>query len=181
MEQKHQVVLGVLLLMFSIGAFAYVINIPVSGDANSQPINYHANVCVYKNGELLECNHNLLYNTGKESIEQVLGNAGNPGPFQNITLCNATAGCGTPVAAGNEDFTAYTNCGLAAGTGGTYASLGTGNWSIYKTFTSTCDNIITNSTRLTNSSGSSFAGNTFTLVTLQSSDSLTINWTIYVQ
>ena len=58
--------------------------------------------------------------------------------------------------------------------------MGTGNWSIYNEFTSTCDNVVTNVTRLRNTNGDDFAGNTFTLVTLQTDDLLLINWTLSV-
>lgn len=151
---------------------------------SSDSLNYHADVCVYKNGILHECNHNVLYNNGKNMTRDMLGYGGTlAGNVSTISLCNASTGsaCGTPVAAGSEAYTAYDSCGLNAATG-SYAVLTAydGNWTITKTFTSTCDNRLVNVTRLTNASGSIFAGNTFSLVTLQTNDQLTVNWTIMI-
>ena len=67
-------------------------------------------------------------------------------------------------------------------TQGTYGDNGVGNWSIWTTFTATADDLLTNKTGIFNASavGTLFAENTFTLATLQSSDQITINWTIFV-
>ncbi len=144
----------------------------------SEGINYKGSVCVYKNNELVECNHNVLYNKGQNMTRTALG-IGSTAPILNITLCNATAGCGTPVAGATETYNEYGLCGLAGATG-TYAELGqTGNWTVSKTFTSSCDGLLVNVTRLGNNSNY-FAGNSFTLVTLQNLDQLTINWTLSV-
>ncbi len=170
----------VFLLVMVIGAIQY-------SQPNIEPeatIAYGSNVCVtHSRGDKIlmnECDSNLLYNNGKDIIKAILGTGANMGAIANISLCNASASCGTPVAAGSEGFTAYTNCGLPSKIG-TYGSLNTGNWSMYNTFTSTCDNVNSTSTRLTNVTGGIFAGNTFTLVTLQTNDQLTINWTIWVE
>jgi len=163
--------------------FASSVSVPkvIDSTESDATITYHSNVCVYKNGELTgPCSHNVLYNNGKEMIEARLGNGGS-GSILNISLCNATdsPGCGAPVAAMTEAFNNFTNCGLNA-QNGAYGDLGTGNWSVAKTFTSTCDNVVTNATRIMNATGSPFAGNSFTSVTLQTNDQLTINWTIWV-
>lgn len=178
---------GVLLsaiLLFTV-ASSIMNNNSLPSSTVSDGIQYHSNVCTYVTRadgtvEPNGCSHNTLYNNGKEMIEGYLG-AGQSGAILNISLCNATGtpGCATPVAAMTEAFNNFTNCGLNA-QNGVYGSLGTGNWSVAKTFTATCDNVLTNSTRLMNSTGSPFAGNTFTLVTLQTNDQLTINWTIWV-
>lgn len=175
------------ILAFSIGivlalSFVYVTDFQsTSGSSQSSSLNYKGYVCVYKNGELVECNHNILFNNGRNMTRDILGNGGLGVPIQNISLCNATAGCDTPVAAASEAFTAYVGCGLGSLTG-TYSALNNapGNWSLVKTFTSSCDNVIMNSTRLTNSTGGIFAGNTFSLVTLQTNDQITVNWTLMI-
>lgn len=177
------VLLGIMFI-FAVGGLLNSNNNP-SGDDVSDAIHYKANVCVTHTnpeGEVLssECNHNVLYTTGANLIRTYLGDTGGgTDEVDQISLCNATAGCGTPVAGKSEAFTAYANCGLQEATG-TYGALGNGNWSIYTTFTSTCDNVITNMTRLGNTNNDDFAGNSFTLVTLQTNDQLTINWTISV-
>lgn len=160
----------------------------LDSSSSSTPIQYKAQVCVYKTPwledhygerELVDCSHNVLYNTGQNMTRDLLGGGGNF--IRNISLCNTTAFCTAPVAAGTETFTTYANCGLNS-TQGTYAPLATtaGNWSIYTTFTATCNSLDINATRLSNATGSLFAGNSFTLVTLQSNDQLTVNWTIGV-
>lgn len=150
--------------------------------AVSSGLNYHAYVCIYKNGILQECNHNLLYNAGKNLTRDILSGGGSA--ITNISLCNASASttsCGVPAAAATESFTAYNGCGLID-KAGSYQQINDndGNWSIVATFTSTCDSRITNVTRLKNASGTLFASNTFTSVTLQTNDQLTVNWTISV-
>ena len=166
-------------IIFAIAFFSFA-NTGVQTTNSDGSLNYKGYVCVYKNGELIECNHNLLYDRGKNITRDLLG-IGGGGPALTIALCNASAPCATPVAAGTEAFTSYYTCGLTNATG-TYATLqgNPGNWTITKTFTSTCDSLTTNVTRLMNASSDLFASNTFSLVTLQTNDQLTINWTISI-
>jgi hypothetical protein len=159
-----------------------------STDSSSDDIHYRGSVCTSitkADGTYIDngCNHNLLYTNGKNMIQYLIAGDANSGLVKGLIMCNASAGCGVPVAANTEPFTAFDGCGLQNVSAATYASNGNaagGNWSIYTTFTSTCDNVLTNSTRLTNASYSYFAGNTFSLVTLQTNDQLTVNWTISV-
>lgn len=170
------------ILAVSMFSFGYMFGLPETSSTTSSSLNYEGYVCISKNGELIECSHNLLYSNGKNMTRDYLG-AGSSGAILNISLCNATsgAGCGTPVAAGTETFSLYTSCGLNSAQG-TYGAIPNtpGNWSVAKTFTATCDSLEINSTRLTNTSGAIFAGNTFSVVTLQTNDQLTINWTLMV-
>jgi hypothetical protein len=176
-------ILTIPLLLLLVGML-----IPVQKTQNSQEIKqgtlYNGFVCVsYRNAgsdewQSLGCDHNVLYDTGKDLIKTVLGDTGSGGPVKNIALCNATAGCGEPVAGATETWNAITTCGLAEATG-TYASVGIGNWSITKTFTSSCDNVQTNVTRLKTST-TNFAGRSFPLATLQNGDQLQITWYIWV-
>ena len=172
---NYKPIVLVLLILFAFAAGFFVSSDYESASSLPASLKYQGYVCVYKNGELIDCNHNLLYDNGKNITRDILG-VGMNTPILNISLCNATAGCSTPVAAGSEDFNTYVNCGLTSAQG-TYATLqnAPGNWSVTKTFTSTCDSITVNSTRLSNVTGGIFAGNTFTLVTLQTNDQLTIN------
>ena len=137
-------------------------------------------VCIYKNGELVNCSHNLLYNAGRNMTRDMPGVGG--GSILNISLLNASAAATIIEPNGNESFTAYTSCGLNASGFGTYATLqnAPGNWTVTKTFTSLCDNVNTTAARLVNATGTIFAGSSFTLVTLQTNDQLTINWTLMV-
>ncbi len=169
-------VFGILALTLSILALSGgVTQIPTT---TGQGIGYKGSVCVYKNGELVECDHNVLYDTGADMVRDTLINPSDAVDY--IELCNATAGCGTPGAAKTEDYTAYTAAGLSAAQGTTTVLGDTGNWTVTQTFTATDNNLLVNATRLQNSSGDDLAGNSFTLVTLQSNDQLTINWTLQV-
>lgn len=180
MAVKHSyIIFSVIALLLVLTAFGFMI-IPSSTPVN-QGFDYSAEVCVYKNGELVECNHNTLYNTGAAAIKEDLGSGDSNSPFINISLCNATppTACGTPVAAATEDFTALATGNLSQ-IAGTYGSTtDSGNYSIWYTFTSTATDATTiNATRLHNSSGANFAGSTFSAVTLSSGDTLLINWSI---
>ena len=143
-------------------------------------LQYHGDVCVYKNNELVSCSDNILLDMGKDAIKDSLA-VGGGGAFLNLSLCNATAECDDPVADSTGAYTAYEVCGLEQ-VEGTYVSLGTGNWSIYYQFTSTCAHTITtNATMLSNSSGTNLSANNFSVVSLENSDQITINWTVWVE
>jgi hypothetical protein len=175
--------------LFAIMGAAYFYS-PVLDNSNNAPITYHSQVCIYKNNELVQCDHNLLYDAGKNLTRDALS-LGGVGKVINISLCNGTAGCGTPVATASEGYTGFNSCGLAAGEGTLAVNRNSpGNWSVAKTFTSSCDNIVTNSTRLGNATMNQsgvglpvdglFAANTFSTVNLQNTDTLTVNWTIWI-
>ena len=180
-EKKQRVygIFGIVLLALVVG---FGSGLMISNGAEIQPssnvdLSYKADVCVYKNGELQSCNHNVLYNSGKNSTRDALAfrNAGN---FTNLTVCNASAGCGG-FDTSLDNYTAYNNCGLQGVAGlVTLNPTVTGNWSITNTFTSSCDSLSVNATKLTNTTGGVLAGNSFTTVTLQTNDQLTINWTL---
>lgn len=187
MGKNKQLYIAIPLALFLIFGFAFMtighpIAQPIGPNEVSSPINYQAYVCVSKNGKVIGCDHNTLFNVGAEDIEQILGVGVNYSAFNYIYLCNATAGCGTPSAGETEDYNQYSAGGLTGGAG-TYSSNGNGNWTISKTFTATADSLETNVTKLGNSTGTAgtyLAGNSFTLTTLQTNDQLTINWTIWV-
>lgn len=147
-------------------------------------ITYHSLPCIthIRDGVVLmeECKHNLLFDTGKNMTKDMLGLGGAVDAVNNISLCNATDGdCGTPLAAGPQDNIEFTSCGLTSATG-TFGSMNdAGNWSVWNTFTSSCDGQVVNVTYIGNDS-SYFAGLEFTLVTLQTNDQLTVNWTTWI-
>ena len=180
-------------------SFLYYSSLSISESPSiSQPIPYDSNVCISTTGEfegrltqphagiteIVECDHNVLYNAGAEAIASLLFNAGSSTNFSNITLCNSSFGgnCGTPTAGATEGYNAYVNCGIGPGGIGTVqnnAPLGAGNRSIWYTFTASCNSLSTNVSRLQNTTGQSLAGNSFTATTLQSSDTLTVNWSVW--
>ena len=185
MTKKKLLLIPVFLLAI-VGVFAFAM-IPLSMD-NSSPdsisIEYNSNVCktvTRADGtvEPTECSHNLLFTSGKELIEKYLGDTGGAvdDEVDLISLCNAAIGCDEPTAAGTEAFNELATLGLSE-TAGSYSSVGEGNWTISNTFQAT-GSVSTNVTRLSNSD-TVFAGNSFTLVSLESGDELSISWNIWV-
>lgn len=177
------------IILFASGVFAPS---PISTeDSSTATINYHSQVCkqiTRADGtiEEPECSHNVLYTDGANYIRKMLtlGSASAADNITNISLCNAvgTGGCTTPVAADVAIGSGYNELtgGLAPKIG-TVLNTGNGNWSVSATFTSTADNVQTNVTRITNGTITyPFAGNSFTLATLQTNDQITVNWTIWV-
>lgn len=194
---------GMLMVMSVLGLAVFGFSMLISGgtsdgdSSSTSLVRYGSNVCIYKNtwngngydgNQLLECKHNVFYRNGQNMTRDLLGGGGNF--VREISLCNATqgnaaVGCGTVTVDEDADtFPAYeAGCGLenASGAYTILNSFKSGNWTISSTFTSTCANRLINVTRLQNASDSPFAANSFTLVTLQSSDQLTVNWTVFVE
>jgi len=185
MEKKNfkKFILPVFALVLLVSVLAFSMNSNQSTD-DSISITYHSNVCkqvTRADGTIEEpdCGHNLLYTSGKELIETYLGDTGGSSDeVDQISLCDAAVGCETPVVGASETFSVLADRGLEETTG-TYASVGDGNWTISNTFTAT-GSVSTNVTRLQNTAGTNFAGNEFTLVSLESGDQLSITWNIWV-
>jgi len=185
-------ILGVVLISVMSVLSLSLLSVPQSPTLDDS-LNYYSEVCYATTGdfegretpahsgivEQVQCGHNLLYDNGKNLTKLSIGNGLASGAFNNISLCNGSAGCATPTVGMSETYNEITECGLH-NQGGTYSSYGIGNWSVSNTFTSSCSSLITNSSRIQNQTGSSFAGSLFTKVTLESSDQLTINWTMGV-
>ena len=176
-------------MAFSIGADSVDIN-----PTNDLEIGYNSMVTIETTGEfegretplgeweIVSQSTNQIYDTGKEAIEDYLGEGTGAGDaFDWIELCDSVAaGCGTPVAGKSETFTAHAADGLSAVAGTVGSNAPSGNWSIWNTFTSTAANQLTNVSRLQNAGGDDLAGNAFGLVNLSNGDSLLVNWTIWV-
>ena len=194
MENNKLVLFGLVLLA---GVFTIIavqngfIGLP---ESTNEGLEYTASVCTYTTGdfegretpssngvmEVVSCSHNTLFGTGKNMTRTALA-LGSTVPITNITMCNSTNAsfCGTPTTAALDEFNQFRGCGMD-GAIGTYG-VGDieGNWTVGHTFTSSCDGVRTNVTRLGNSS-TFFAGNSFTSVNLSNSDQLTVNWSIGV-
>lgn len=195
MKKHHYAMFSLFVIagFFAVTMAAYSVTPAIAPQVNSQHVKYDAGSCVYHNDFLgydedgnaqyetilKGCSHNLLYNEGQNMTRDSLGIGGNS--ILNITLANCSASCGVPSAGADEAFTALAGCGMLSAEG-TYALVPTsgGNWSVSKTFTSTCENVVTNLTRIGNASGSYLAGNTFNFVNLSTNDQLTVNWTIMI-
>ena len=183
-------------IILIVGVFAFSLQ-----NSNSVPnnvedsIGYKSNVQIFTTGdfegretplgelEFVGESSNVLYHTGREGIEALIGGAGGADAFDWIEMCNATAtgaGCGVPIADSSEAYVAFADCGLSKIAGDYDTLAGNGNWTISTTFTSTCDDVLTNATHLLNDADDELAGNEFTLVSLQTSDTLLINWSVWV-
>jgi len=147
-------------------------------------------VCVYKNGVLLdnECTHNTMMNTGLNWTRDLIGNANGGGAIKNIVLGNtSTAELNSLISLPGQ----INDCNLTSAAG-TFAIVGTGNYSTTYQWTSTCNDHVVNTTALYNVSapGASctvdnctmFAGKNFTSpVTLMANDMLNVTWYVWVQ
>ncbi len=135
--------------------------------------------------ELIQSSENTLYSVSKEALENILAVSANR--YLNLSLCNATDPnvCEIPVAAGTESWYDFLGTGATHGCGlgnasGLYYSLGTGNWTVENTFTASCDGIYVNATRLQNGTHDIFAGESFTHTSLDDTDTLHINWSVWI-
>lgn len=185
---------GVLMIALGVYAFAFPLFVGSGISPSSSVLDYKASVCTYVNRwngegyegqELVGCSHNVLYSLGRNLTRDTLLYGVNSSNWE-IAVCNATTdgvgNCSAPTAGAGEVFNAYEGCGLTNATASkAVIQANNGNWSLYATFTSSCDGRRTNVTRLQTSADSFFAANSFTLVTLQNLDTLTVNWTVMVE
>jgi len=176
MNKKYIVGIVVLLVFLTIAMTMFQVKQVNIDDS----LKYGSMVCIYKNNELIQCSHNTLTNDGKNAIKDYLGSGGTTNPFDVIAVANNTP-------EGNHDPTdttldnRTTCCGLEIADG-TFTSIGTGNWSIYKVFTATDTVNEVNATGLYNitTPGTYLAYNTFSAVNLLNNDQLNVTWIIWV-
>jgi len=147
----------------------------ISGDG----IRYTGYVCIYKNGELITCKHNIITDRGKDLIKMDM--MGTDTVTLNVlAVANNTAG----VSASDTNLQGeWTTCNLSAVTV-TPTSVGTGNWSLSYEFTSTCDSVNVNAVGVYNEtkSGNLFAETTWSPTTvLNNGDKLRITYYLWVQ
>jgi hypothetical protein len=128
-------------------------------------------VCV--NNKDCETFHNVITNQYlNETITHAFFTSGDSAAnFSWMALGNGTV----PAAASTSLNAEIADCGLARALG-TASWVGTGNASITKTWTSTCNGVVVNTTMLLNASstGLTYGGGEFTDRTLQTSDNITV-------
>jgi len=172
MEKKY------MIGMFSVLVLAmFVVGLNIGNVGNSEAsdsLDYGSNVCVYKNNELIGCQHNTVVNGGFDMVKNSLGEGGTNG-ITDLALGKGEVPSGSDTALDQI----YSTAGLSK-TGGAYNSNGVGNWSIAHTWTCTSDAQTVNTTALYKSGGALFAGTSFTSTTLQTDDQLKINYTLWV-
>ena len=175
MEKKYLVgtfaVLVMAVIVFGIGGIINTLPVP---EGVGQGIKYNSNVCVYKNEELIGCQHNVITNGGLDMVKTSLGE-GTSNVITDLALGNEQA----PAAGDSALPGLYEDSGLTKASGA-YNSNGVGNWSVAHTWTSTGDNKVVNTTGLYKDGGNLFAGTSFASTTLQTDDQIKVNYTIWV-
>jgi len=172
------------VLIASLAAMAMMTSIN-TGISIREPMHSGSSVCAQitradGTTEDLGCRENVWTNTGKNWTRDCIGQfICGATAFKYLALGNTTA----PAAASTTLAGEIADCGLARASG-TYITEGAsvGNWTIYYTWTSTCNNEVVNTTAVFNatSAGTMLAGTTITSATLQSSDQLQVNYTKWV-
>ncbi|RLJ10385.1 MAG: hypothetical protein DRP15_00085 [Candidatus Aenigmatarchaeota archaeon] len=173
------VVLGLLISVVTLAVVASLQPSDIVGIGESPK--YRAIVCVYKNNELIDCNHNLVTDIGKEFVEDKLTNASTAGVLQYISLSNSSQ---NPDASWTVLPDEITTAGLSRAECN-LTDLGTGKWSCEYTFTAT-DSISNvrlagyNWNETAGSDNNLFAASNFTSVNLEANDQLKIVWNVTI-
>jgi len=146
-----------------------------------QGLHWNSEVCIYKNNELIQCEPNILCTGGKNWTRDCIGKflCGSTN-FSIIALGNTTtAQSASDTTLANE----WTTCNLGRKSGEYTELTGSsdGNWTVSAVWTAN-DACVVNTTGLFNatSSGTMFAQNNFTTVSLQANDQINVTWTIWV-
>lgn len=185
--RKELLLLAPLLAgMFLFGAWATSLGPDLQQSPNDR-LHYNSYVCadVTRSDGTVEkgsCSSNFFTPAGKNTVMYALGTgipigAGSHN-VSTIEMCNISTG-------GTGTFTCYNANGFSNQTGTFLGNVGgqDGNWSLSTTFTATQDGMTMNGTMLLNGTavGSRvFANNTFTAVTLNTNDAITLRWNISI-
>lgn len=187
---KEKIGLGILVCAI-FGAFVLSTGLMTKGIEQSQyeesvidGASVGGMICVWHNGEKVGCEHNVLME-GEEAIESQIKQATNNYKWDYLTLGNGTAPSDGSTSLDKE----IGACNLS-GTQANIADNGDGNWTLSKTFTSTCGtdgNPISVNTTAIYSSGSAidtdyFAGTDFgRTIEMINQDQLTVRYRPVVQ
>jgi len=177
---------NILALVAAIPIFLiFIVYPPVQQPINKSiisksPLEYKATVCIYKNGELIECKTNTLTDIGKEFIEDQLLNPQIENKTQYIALSNVTADCSASATKLANEFT----YGGLAKAECTVTDTGIGSWNCSHEFTSTdymqAVQVASLNWNATAQQDDMFSCATFTSTNLENGDKLTITWTISI-
>jgi hypothetical protein len=141
---------------------------------------YQATVCVWKNGELIGCQHNLLTNIGANFTQQQLINPQSVNKTAWITLSTVSGDC---TASATKLANEITGSGLGKALC-TLVSVNASSWSCEKQFTATgpVSNVQVAGYNWNSTAGANdlFACATFTAVNLEANDQLTIRWNVTI-
>jgi hypothetical protein len=141
---------------------------------------YHATVCVWKNGELIGCQHNLLTTIGANFTQQQLINPQSVNKTAWITLSTVAGDCSASATKLANELTGY-GLGKAQCT---LTSVNASSWSCEKQFTASgsVSNVQVAGYNWNSTAGANdlFACATFTAVNLEANDQLTIRWNVTI-
>jgi hypothetical protein len=179
---KKFVIAALLVVLVCVTVYSTMqVNVPVTSLVPGT-LGIYSSVCIYVNDEQIgDCTHNLMMNSGLNWTRDAIGNAGTSSSMKYIAVGNTSTAETEQTSLAGE----VTGCGLDRAVG-TYAVVGTGNWSVTKEFTSSCNSLVVNTTSLFNTTYGGagqtiFAGKNFSSsVTLQSSDKLNVTWYVWV-
>jgi len=183
---RHFLLLVIAIFGFVLGVYVAPSFTSLSTVGSESGIKYWSEVCVRKNGELIQCSHNVFTNQGKNLVRDYISgrvNSTAPAIVEHIAVGNGTApAAGDTILSGE-----IRECGLSRSVGSYRTNATDGIWFLEKVFTvSTCGGTIrANTTGLFNTSSATisnytFASNSFTNADLQNNDQLNITWTIAV-
>jgi len=162
------------VVLIAIVVFSNIRVAPVSSGDN---LKYTGVACIYIDDKLVECNHNIITNNGKDLIKKgMMGIA--QVRLNQIAVANRT----TPLSESDISLQGeWISCGMERATG-TLTDLGVGNWSISYQWKSTCDDVIVNATGIYDSiSGTLFAEAVFNRVAiLQTNEKINITYYTWI-
>lgn len=187
-DRRALLVPVIAILGFVLGIYVAPSLTSVSVTSNSESgIKYWSEVCVSKNGVLIQCDHNVFTDRGKNVTKEYL-----TGRTSNAAITAIAVGNGSTPTATTDSATSGLNgeiaeCGLSRAAGTFSQNNTAGVWFVERVFTvSTCGGTIRvnttgllNSTAVTNTNFT-FAANSFTNADLQNNDQLNVTWTIAV-
>ena len=182
---KPFVAIALLVLGMGIGAFAFQ---AAPSDSIGEGLTYHSLICACKNSADGSCNeanavgpckHNTVSIYGKNATRDYLSVDGARQAFDALALSNWT-----PDIANAVNLTVELAGGLARGGAGVINWSSNGNWSLIKTWTADGQFLNVNTTAVFNDTAAGkrtmLCGGTFTPVNLESGDTLTINYTLWI-
>lgn len=142
----------------------------------SGPVDHTGTVFVYKNGELMAKQENVLME-GEDAIREELTTGTDVGTWDMITVGNGSAPTTSSASLDSE----WSSCGLSPATGTITDETEEGNWNLTHTFDITCDDIIINTTAQYSSGASTsydyYSGTDFGRdINAYSGDTLEIVW-----
>jgi len=128
------------------------------------------------------CDKNVLTNVGKNHTTSQLFSEPTAVSATDIVDSMVLGNTSAPQDTDTSHPGKVSDCGLAEYSSLSWSSTGTsdGNVTANHQWTSSCNNVVVNTTGLETNGDTYFAGNSFTSVTLQANDQLTVTWYVWI-